>query len=118
MCGAFYPNYFEQVTGDEATADREMSGYNPCTTVMVCTLGHLLIFKCQAMKLGIVFGHCWWGRLTRVVPDKFHRAVKRLCVCVCVVGQEEGHLACKKLSGGMLAWLSVWGMVQICIWLT
>jgi len=23
-----------------------------------------------------------------------------------LVGQQEGHLACKKLSGGMLAWLS------------
>ena len=23
------------------------------------------------------------NRLTRVFPDKFHRAVKRLCVCVC-----------------------------------
>jgi len=21
---------------------------------------------------------------------------------------QEGHLACKKLSGGVLAWLSVW----------
>ena len=28
----------------------------------------------------------------------------------------EGHLACKKLSGGMLAWLCVWVKVQICIW--
>jgi len=27
----------------------------------------------------------FWYRLTRVFPDKFHRAVKRLCVCVCVV---------------------------------
>jgi len=26
-----------------------------------------------------------------------------------------GHLACKNLIGGMLAWLSVWGEVQICI---
>ena len=26
----------------------------------------------------------FWYRLTRVLPDKFHRAVKRLCVCVCV----------------------------------
>jgi len=26
----------------------------------------------------------FWYRLTRVFPDKFHRAVKRLCVCVCV----------------------------------
>ena len=32
------------------------------------------------------------------------------------VGQQEGHLACKKLSGGMLACLSVWDEVQICIW--
>jgi len=31
-----------------------------------------------------------------------------------LVGWQEGHLACKKLSGGMLAWLSVWGEVQIC----
>jgi len=29
---------------------------------------------------------------------------------------QEGHLAYKKLSGGVLAWLSVWGEVQICIW--
>ena len=36
MCGAFYPNYFEEVPGDERLADREMSGYNPFTTVMVC----------------------------------------------------------------------------------
>jgi len=25
-----------------------------------------------------------------------------------LVGWQEGHLACKKLSGGVLAWLSVW----------
>jgi len=33
-----------------------------------------------------------------------------------LVGQQEGHLACKKLSGWMLAWLCVWVKVQICIW--
>jgi len=32
------------------------------------------------------------------------------------VGRQEGHLACNKLSDGILAWLSVWGEVQICIW--
>jgi len=32
------------------------------------------------------------------------------------IGRQDGHLACKKLSGGVLAWLSVWGEVQICIW--
>jgi len=29
-----------------------------------------------------------------------------------LVGWQEGH-ACKKLSGGMLAWLCVWVKVQI-----
>jgi len=48
------------------------------------------------------------------------------CWCYCItgafsalmllVGWQEWHPACKKLGGGMLAWLSVWGEVQICIW--
>jgi len=28
----------------------------------------------------------------------------------------EGHPACKKQSGGVLAWLSVWSKMQTCIW--
>jgi len=31
------------------------------------------------------------------------------------VGWQEGHPACKKLSGGVLAWLSVWSELQTCI---
>jgi len=31
-------------------------------------------------------------------------------------GRQEGHPACKKLSGGVLAWLSVWSEVQACTW--
>jgi len=33
-----------------------------------------------------------------------------------LVGRQEGHPACKKLTGGVLAWLSVWSEVQPCIW--
>jgi len=29
-----------------------------------------------------------------------------------LVGWQEGHPACKKLSGGVLVWLSVWSEVQ------
>ena len=43
------------------------------------------------------------------------KAVKRsllllllFCALTLLVGQQEGHTACKKLSGGVLAWLSVW----------
>jgi len=51
------------------------------------------------------------------------RAVKRVCMCVCyleknafsgltlLVGWQERHLACKKLSGGVPAWLSLWSEV-------
>ena len=35
-----------------------------------------------------------------------------------LVGRQEGHPACKKQSGGVLAWLSVWSEVQTCIWLS
>jgi len=33
-----------------------------------------------------------------------------------LAGRQEGRPACKKLSGGVLAWLSVWSEVQTCIW--
>ena len=47
-----------------------------------------------------------------------------VCILLChafsaltlLVGRQEGHPACKKLSGGVLAWLSVWSEVQTCIW--
>jgi len=32
-----------------------------------------------------------------------------------LVGRQEGHPACKNLSGGVLAWLFVWSEVQTCI---
>ena len=51
------------------------------------------------------------------------KAVKWLCVCaypisalMLLAGWQEGHPACKKLSGGVLVWLSVWSKVQTCIW--
>jgi len=36
------------------------------------------------------------------------------CALTLLVGQQEGHPACKKLSGGVLVWLSVWSEVQTC----
>jgi len=33
-----------------------------------------------------------------------------------VVWEQEGHPACKKLRGGVLAWLSIWSDVRACIW--
>ena len=41
---------------------------------------------------------------------------KDFSILTLLVGQQEGHAACKKLSGGVRAWLSVWCEVQTCIW--
>ena len=37
-------------------------------------------------------------------------------VLTLLVGRQEGHPACKKLSCGVLVWLSVSSEVQTCIW--
>ena len=37
--------------------------------------------------------------------------------CFDAVGWAAGRAsACKKMSGGVLAWLSVWSVMQTCIW--
>ena len=57
----------------------------------------------------------------RVTPRIGYSGEGSKCSCAfsaltLLVGQQEGHPACKKLSSGVLAWLSVWSEVQTCIW--
>ena len=75
---------------------------------------------------------CSCSLMPSTSPPKLHCCWRHwlslgLCVCfgllLCVfsaltllVGRQEGHPACKKLSGGVLAWLSVWSEVQTWIW--
>jgi len=49
-----------------------------------------------------------WFKLSLTVPS--------VLALTLLVGWQEWHPACKKLSGGMLVWLCVWVKVQICIW--
>ena len=60
-----------------------------------------------------------------VALTNFHFCVLSYCHCsvtfafsalTLLVGRQEGHPACKKLSGGVLAWLSAWSELQTCIW--
>jgi len=39
------------------------------------------------------------------LPTVYESAFSALTL---LVGRQEGHPACKKLSGGVLVWLSVW----------
>ena len=70
----------------------------------------------DSTSLPIVFTciSCWpmtqpTSTATRYLPIAFS-------ALTLLVGRQEGHPACKKLSGGVLAWLSVWSEVQTCIW--
>ena len=56
-------------------------------------------------------------RLSKVSPGRrslggCHNPCFAFSALTLLVGQQEGHSACKKLSGGVLVWLSVWSEVQ------
>ena len=67
----------------------------------------------QCMKLPKVWIIINLVRLLRLCLQCFDGAFSALTL---LVGRQEGHPACKKQSGGVLAWLSVWSEVQTCIW--
>ena len=54
--------------------------------------------------------------LSPVVLLIFTGCVGAFSALTLLVGRQEGHPACKKQSGEVLAWLSVWSEVQTCIW--
>ena len=54
--------------------------------------------------------------IPKIYYQKLIGAASAFSALTLLVGQQEGHPACKKLSGGVLAWLFVWSDVQICIW--
>jgi len=53
--------------------------------------------------------------LTEQVIHSLKKHLIAFSALTLLVGRQEGHPACKKLSGGVLAWLSVWRKLQACI---
>jgi len=51
-----------------------------------------------------------------LVDYVFHGVTVAFSALTLLVGRQEGHPVCKKLSGGVLAWLSAWSEMQTCIW--
>jgi len=58
--------------------------------------------------------------ITLLLPMRFYYILSQIsalsALTTLLVGRQEGHPARKKVSGGVLAWLSVWSEVQTCIW--
>jgi len=61
--------------------------------------------KCYLIRDIVVIAYCMFV----IIPSAFS-------ALMLLVGRQEGHPACKKLSGGVLAWLPVWSELQTCIW--
>jgi len=65
--------------------------------------------------------HGQWHAVTGVLSTSsfslccFNLFLYAFSALMLLVGRQEGHPACKKLSGGVLAWLSVWSEMQTCI---
>ena len=51
ICGAFYPNYFASSDIDETDVMKVMSGHDPFTTVMVCSIVFMNIVVVEALSL-------------------------------------------------------------------
>jgi len=70
------------------------------------------IMPCHTHKMAIVsWPYILWRYFTLCILTTVAFSALTL-----LVGRQEGHPACKKLSDGVLAWLSVWSKVQTCIW--
>ena len=79
----------------------------------------LVLFSCFGFNLFFVISSC--NSVSQIRKSSSIYCV--LCnktsafsALTLLVGWQEGHLACKKLSGGVLVWFSVWSKVHTCIW--
>ena len=77
----------------------------------VTSAGHTSVDIGASAKLELVDKFCYLGDMLSVPSVLCAFSASTL-----LVGRQEGHPACKKQSGGVLAWLSVWSEVQTCIW--
>jgi len=100
----------------------------------ISVISESVAFRALMLLVGWQKGHpAWWGadlHMAQLMPLPltvscfskiqigFYRAMLYVAfsALTLLVGRQEGHPACKKLSGGVLAWLSVWSEVQTCIW--
>ena len=75
----------------------------------VTSAGRISVDIGASAKLELVDKFCYLGDMLSVIC---------FSALTLLVGRQEGHPACKKLSGELLAWLSVWSKVQTYTWLS
>jgi len=71
-----------------------------------------LIFAVLELQL-----YCFYSFSFSAIYHCVYEEMFALSALMLLVWRQEEHPACKKnLSGGVLAWLSVWSEMQSCIW--
>ena len=100
------------------------------SSLYVCSLERVLYtWSIYRVILSKIIGENGWPFILMIntVMNKFQNLISmklrksdsiKICIkeyhmvafsaLMLLVGRQEGHPACKKLSGGVLAWLSVW----------
>ena len=76
-----------------------------------CEIFILSLFRFTGARSETAYIFAANGVFFSLCRDLYTRAFSALTL---LVGRQEGHPACKKLSGGVLAWLSLWSKVQTC----
>ena len=89
-----------------------------CENATAAYLAHCHIFRIfqQSAHIAYFFLHKLAFLASILIFSVFLFESQAFSALTLLVGRQEGHPACKKLSGGVLAWLSVWSEVQTCIW--
>ena len=105
VCDTRHDDNLSGITGHVRESDMERS------RKMLSGKPFSFCFKFAATSLRLLWAFC--HSLDDIVLIKSFTDFSALTL---LVGRQEGHLACKKLSGGVLALLSVWCEVQTCIW--
>ena len=73
----------------------------------------LHLYRIFILPIMLYGSECWAINKADILVQRIDAAFSALTL---LVRRQEGYPACKRLSGGVLAWLSVWSEVQTCIW--
>jgi len=71
-------------------------------------------FSPQKLQFCLFMHYSHFAHFTDWVYRFYRLCISSFSALTLLVGRQEGHPACKKLSGGVLAWLSVWSGARWC----
>jgi len=101
--------------GDDVSSCRLHVEGNPPSAIYLSVFSEIIAQSCKLPAPPIRPSDKWC--FVNVLLSTYLLTILRcsFSALTLLVGRQEGHPACKKLSGGVLAWLCVWSEVQTCI---